>query len=147
MKTIKQLSSLAFIGLLGLTTFSCLDDDNQDHTTKYLETMLVDIKQDSIKPVGEITKLNITYRHNNTCETFQGFANVGINYDTIYIAAIAKETLSNDCKSSTSTKTDVLEITPKKEGDFYLKFWTGTDSNGKNVFKIEKKLTFKNKVQ
>ncbi|MBO6212203.1 hypothetical protein [Algoriella sp.] len=144
MKLIKKLSIFALVGFSSLAVTSCLNnDDNNDSTPGFFETTIVEVNKDSINPVGKMTNINVSFNLSNSCQKFENFTNIGSNYDTIYIGVAGSQSYGSNCTQKTVLKTEVLQFTPKKAADYYLKFWTGKYENGKNKYGIVKKITIK----
>ena len=67
MKLMKRLSMFALVGILGLSTFSCLNNDDSDFTNYgFLATTAINVHEDSIQPVGKTTNIHVTYRKTNS---------------------------------------------------------------------------------
>lgn len=135
MKLMKKLSMFALVGILGLTTFSCLNDDGDFTNYGYLATESVSFDQDSIMPVNETTKIHVSFSKTNTCQEFLQFSLLqGSNDSVHYIGVLGSQTNGSNCSPSTSIETETLTFKPKKAGKYTLKFWTGKNSENKDTY-------------
>ncbi|MCA4775909.1 hypothetical protein OBK16_05110 [Empedobacter falsenii] len=130
MKLMKKLSMFALVSAIGLSTFSCLDDDGDFTNYGFLPTTDIYVHKDSIMPVGEKTNIHVTYQKTNSCEKFIQFSLLKGSEDFKHnIGVYASRTNDNSCKQELSLETKTLEFTPKKAGQYTLKFWTGNKEN------------------
>lgn len=136
MKLMKRLSMFALVGILGLSTFSCLNNDDNDFINYgYFTTEGVSYNQDSIMPVNETTKINVSYSKTNSCQEFYQFSLLqGSNDSVHYIGVLGTQKNGADCLPSTSIETGTLKFTPKKAGKYTLKFWTGKNSDNNDTY-------------
>ncbi|TGN26794.1 MULTISPECIES: hypothetical protein [Empedobacter] len=131
MKTIKRLSSLAFMGLLGLTTFSCLNTDDNDNiytTDGFFVGTKIEVNMDSIQPVGKQTNVHVTFTTNNSCENFATFRELKESNDSVKnIGAYGTLTSGNNCIKETKSVTKTYKFTPKRTGKNTIRVWAGKD--------------------
>ncbi|WP_413532647.1 hypothetical protein [Empedobacter brevis] len=127
----KRLSMFALVGILGLSTFSCLNNDDSAFTNYgLLPTTSIYVHEDSIQPVGKITNIHVTYGKTNSCQQFIQFSSLG--EDTQFkhhIGVYASLTNDNSCKQEISFETKTLKFAPKTAGKYTLKFWTSYQPN------------------
>ena len=65
----KRLSMFALVGILGLSTFSCLNNDDSDFVNYgYFTTEGVTVNQDSIMPINQTTNVKVNYSKTNSCQ-------------------------------------------------------------------------------
>ena len=136
MKLMKRLSMFALVGVLGLTTFSCLNNDDSDFTNYgYFTTEGVTYNQDSIMPVNQTTNVRVSFSKTNSCQEFIQFSLLqGSNDSVHYIGVLGSQANGNNCLPSASVETKTLKFTPKKAGKYTLKFWTGKSSDNKDTY-------------
>ncbi len=136
MKLMKRLSLFTLTGLLGLTAFSCLNDDNSDFTNYgYFATKGVIVNQDSIQPVNQTTNIKVSFSKTNSCQEFAQFSLLqGSNDSVHYIGVLGIQKNGQNCLPSTNIESKTLKFTPKRVGKYKLKFWTGKDANNKDTF-------------
>ncbi|WP_353097985.1 hypothetical protein [Empedobacter brevis] len=133
----KRLSMFALVGILGLSTFSCLNNDDSDFVNYgFFTTEGVTVNQDSIKPINEITNIKVNYSKTNSCQEFIQFSLLKGNQDDSiqYIGVLGSQGSGQSCLPSTSIESKNLKFKPKKAGKYTLKFWTGKDSENKDTF-------------
>ncbi|MGL5234289.1 MAG: hypothetical protein ACRC8Z_06010 [Empedobacter falsenii] len=150
MKTIKKISTLAVVALLGSTTFSCLNTDDNDNvytTDGYFAGTKIEVNQDSIQPVGQPTNVHVTFTTNNSCQTFVTFKELKESNDSVKsIGAYGTQTNSNTCLDEKKSITKTYKFTPKKAGKNTIKVWAGKDiiDPSKDIY-IEQVLDIKEK--
>lgn len=131
MKTLKKISMLAVVALLGSTTFSCLNTDDNDNvytTDGYFAGTKIEVNQDSIQPVGQATNVHVTFTTNNSCQTFVTFKELKESNDSVKsIGAYGTQTNSNTCVDEKKSITKIYKFTPKKAGENTIKVWAGKD--------------------
>ena len=133
----KRLSVLALVGILGLSTFSCLNNDDVDFTNyEYLKTKGVSVDQDSIMPINQTTNIKVNFEKTTSCQEFVQFSILRGNRDDSvqYISVLGRRTNGESCLPSTNIESKILKFTPEKAGKYKLKFWTGKDSNNNDIF-------------
>ncbi len=150
MKSIKQLSTLAAIGILGLTTFSCLNTDDNDNiytADGFFPGTKIEVNQDSIQPVGEQTNVHITFTTSNSCQSFVTFKELKESNDSIKnIGAYGTETNTSTCVNEKKSVTKTYKFTPKKAGKNTIRVWAGKDviDPSKDIY-IEQTINIKEK--
>lgn len=132
MKTIKRLSTLAFVGILGFTTFSCLntDDNGNSYTIDgFFAGTKIDVNQDSIQPVGQQTNVHVTFTTNNSCQKFVTFQTLKGGNDSIQnIGAYGTQSSGSTCVDEKKSVTKTYKFTPKKAGRNTIRVWAGKDA-------------------
>ncbi|MBY0067382.1 hypothetical protein [Empedobacter falsenii] len=137
MKLMKRLSMFALIGILGLSTFSCLNNDDADFVNYgYFTTEGVTVNPDSIMPMNQTTNVRVNYSKTNSCQKFIQFSLLGGKQDDSiqYIGVLGSQGSGQSCLPSTSIESKILKFTPKKAGKYTLKFWTGKNSENKDTY-------------
>ncbi|WP_313383310.1 hypothetical protein [Chishuiella sp.] len=148
MKLFKKISIFALAGFLGLTTFSCLNNDDEGSFTNYgfLTTNSVSVNQDSIQPINKTTNIKVSYNKTNSCQEFAQFSLIKqVNDSVQLVGVLASQTSSQSCLPTTSIETKTLKFTPKVARKYTLKFWTGKDSNNKDLYNDSIVLDIKSK--
>ncbi len=133
----KRLSMFALVGILGLSTFSCLNNDDSDYMNYgFLPTTSISVNQDSIMPINQTTNIRVTYEKTNSCQEFIQFSLLGGKQDDSiqYIGVLGSQGSGQSCLPSTSIESKILKFTPKKAGKYTLKFWTGKSSENKDTY-------------
>ncbi len=127
----KRLSMFALVGILGLSTFSCLNNDDSDYMNYgFLATTAINVHEDSIQPVGKTTNIRVTYEKTNSCQNFIQFSSLqGRTTFKHNIGVYASQTNGASCTQETSLETKTLKFTPKEAGEYTLRFWTGNKPN------------------
>lgn len=149
MKTIKKLSTIAVLAILGFGITSCLntDDNNSFSIDGYLNGTEINVNNDSINPVGQPTNVHITYKTTNSCQEFIAFRVLNNSNDTIHnIGVYGRQTNgSGNCLDVVKTYTKTYKFTPKKAGKNTIRVLAGIDpiDNTKNIY-IEKTLDIAN---
>lgn len=150
MKTIKKISAIAAIAILGFGVTSCLntDDNNSYSIDGYLNGTEINVNNDSINPVGQVTNVHITYRTTNSCQEFIAFRDLNNTNDTIHtVGAYGRQSNvgGNNCLDEVKTHTKTYKFTPKKAGKNVIRVLAGVDpvDNKKNIY-IEKTLDIVN---
>jgi len=149
MKTIKKLSTITVVAMLGFGVSSCLntDDNNNFSVDGYLNGTEINVNNDSINPVGQVTNVHITYKTTNSCQEFIAFRLLNNTNDTIHtIGVYGRQTNMNGaCLDEVKTFTKTYKFTPKKAGKNKIRVLAGIDptDNTKNIY-IEKTLDIKN---
>jgi hypothetical protein len=130
MKLLKKISLFTFVGVIGFAATSCLNNDDNDYTQfGLLETTSINYNKDSIKPVGQTTKIMVTYKKTNTCQKFIQFSNLGSSDYKHNIGVYASQSTGNNCTSEETLETETLKFTPTTEGEYTLRFWKGNKAN------------------
>ena len=131
MKLMKRLSMFALVGILGLSTFSCLNNDDSDYMNYgFLATTAINVHEDSIQPVGKTTNIRVTYEKTNSCQNFIQFSSLqGSTTFKHNIGVYASQTNGASCTQETSLESKTLKFTPKTAGEYTLRFWTGNKPN------------------
>ncbi|UWX65949.1 hypothetical protein NZD85_08540 [Empedobacter stercoris] len=128
MKLMKKLSMFALVSALGLSTFSCLDDDGDFTNYGFLPTTDIYVHKDSIMPVGEKTNIHVTYQKANSCQNFIQFSSLsGDTKFKHHIGVYASQASGSSCVQELTSETKTLNFTPKEAGQYTLKFWTGNN--------------------
>lgn len=132
----KRLSMFALVGILGLSTFSCLNNDDSGYVNYgLLPATSINVHPDSIRPKGEVTNIHVTYTKSNSCEAFVQFSKVaeGTKFKH-YIGVYGSYTSGSSCVQETSSETKTLKFTPDQAGEYTLKFWTGNNQNNTPIY-------------
>ncbi|WP_291065109.1 MULTISPECIES: hypothetical protein [unclassified Empedobacter] len=147
MKLMKRLSMFALVGILGLSTFSCLNNDDSDFVNYgYFTTEGVTVNQDSIKPINQTTNVKVNYSKTNSCQEFIQFSLLqGSNDSVHYIGVLGSQGNGQSCLPATTIESKTLKFIPKKAGKYTLKFWTGKNSENKDTFNDSIVLNIKEK--
>lgn len=129
MKLMKRLSMFALVGILGLSTFSCLNNDDSDYMNYgFLATTAINVHEDSIQPVGKTTNIRVTYEKTNSCQNFIQFSSLsGDTKFKHHIGVYASQASGSSCVQELTSETKTLNFTPKEAGQYTLKFWTGNN--------------------
>lgn len=131
MKLLKQLNILAIVGILGLTTISCLNNDDGDNvntTDGFFAATRINVNNDSIQPVGKQTNVHITFTTNNSCQNFVTFKELKDSNDSIQnIGAYGTQISGNTCLNENKSITKTYKFTPKKVGKNTIRVWAGKD--------------------
>ncbi len=126
MKLMKGISIFAIIGFLGLATTSCLKDDNEYTDYGHFATTNIEVIEDSIKPVNEVTKIYLTYQKTNTCQSFIQIRQFdGSKEFSPNFGIFGSIRFGNSCEQKMTTEKVTMDFRPRKAGKYSLKFWTG----------------------
>ncbi|WP_291091820.1 MULTISPECIES: hypothetical protein [unclassified Empedobacter] len=130
MKLMKRLSMFALVGILGLSTFSCLNNDDSDYMNYgFLATTAINVHEDSIQPVGKTTNIRVTYEKTNSCQNFIQFSSLQGSTTFKHNIGVYASQSNGNCTQDTSYETKTLKFTPKEAGEYTLRFWTGNKPN------------------
>lgn len=131
MKAIKRLSTLAVVGILGLSTFSCLNTDDSDNvytTDGFFVATKINVNFDSVQPVGQQTNVHVTFTTNSSCQNFVTFKELTGSNDSIQnIGAYGTQTNGSTCVTDKKSVTKTYKFTPKKVGVNTIRVWAGKD--------------------
>ncbi|WP_313375222.1 hypothetical protein [Chishuiella sp.] len=148
MKLFKKISIFALAGFLGFSTFSCLNNDDENSLTTYgfLPTKSVYVNQDSIQPINKTTNIKVSYNKTNSCQEFTQFSLIKqVNDSVQLVGVLVSQKNSQNCLTANVVDTKTLKFTPKVARKYTLKFWTGKDSNNNDLYNDSIVLDIKNK--
>ncbi|ATL44540.1 hypothetical protein OZ664_12505 [Elizabethkingia sp. HX WHF] len=137
----KFLKFAFLLGIFGVIFTSCLGDNRGDNVMYgYLAT--TKIEQKEIKPVGESSKLSITYTTTNTCQAFVQFQLVKNTDNVIELGVVGSQKSGDGCTDKVEDKIVEYPFTPTKAGIYTFRFWAGKNSDNTDKF-IEEKVEIK----
>ncbi|WP_411897705.1 hypothetical protein [Elizabethkingia occulta] len=133
----KFLKFAFLLGIFGVIFTSCLGDNRGDNIMYgYLAT--TKIEQKEVKPVGEVSKLSITYTTTNTCQAFVQFQ-VSKNVDNVVeLGVVGSQKTGDGCMDKVEDKIVEYTFTPTKAGTYTFRFWAGKNSDNTDKFIEEK---------
>ncbi|AQW94985.1 hypothetical protein CMT56_14255 [Elizabethkingia anophelis] len=132
---------------------------NSDNTDKFTEVNITipennqfiygflpstKINSTEINPAGKTSRLMVTYKTTNTCQSFDQFQVVKNDNNIIELGVVGKQRGGNDCKEKEEEKIQEYAITPAKAGEYTFRFWAGKNTDNTDKF-IEHKVVIPEK--
>ncbi|MET7037271.1 hypothetical protein [Elizabethkingia miricola] len=139
----KFLKFAFLLGIFGVIFTSCLGDNRGDNIM-YGLLATSKIEQKEIKPVGEQSKLNITYTTTNTCQAFVQFQLIRNENNVIDLGVVGSQKSGDACADKIEDKIVEYPFTPTKAGTYTIRFWAGKNSDNTDKF-IEEKVVIPTK--
>lgn len=140
MKIKKLLNGLAYFAICSTIAISCSDDDSRPYYSYgFIPALEINFNTDSIQPVNKATKINITFRLENSCQEFLEFKNLKTSNsaDVQDIGIYGAQQNYVPCNNQIQYITKTYLFTPKKAGKNTIRLWKDQAKDGKHLF-IEK---------
>ncbi|HAY3507851.1 hypothetical protein HZP84_12700 [Elizabethkingia anophelis] len=137
----KFLKLAILLGVFGVLFTNCLGDNRGDNVI-YGFLVTTKIEKKDIKPVGEQSKLNITYTTTNTCQAFVQIQVAKNENNVVDLGVVGSQKSGDMCADKVEDKTVEYAFTPTKAGTYTFRFWAGKNSDNTDKF-IEEKVEIK----
>lgn len=112
--------SICFIG--------CSDIDKRDNIT-YGYLTATHVEAIEIKPAGELSKLQVTYSTNNTCQSFTQFRILKNMNNITNVGVIGSQIYGKHCTDKKEEKKHEFNFRPPQAGEYTWKFWAGRNND------------------
>ena len=111
---------------------SCLDDEptsKVNYSYKAIDSVVIE----QVNPLREVTNIKTYFTRNNTCEAFfdYEYRASGFQRDVVMITSTLQDPT---CQDTTAVGVKTLKFLPESPGEYFFRFWAGTDENGDPIY-------------
>ncbi|MCT4124046.1 hypothetical protein HZP71_15475 [Elizabethkingia anophelis] len=112
----------------GICFISCSDVDKRDNIT-YGYLTATQVEATEIRPAGELSKLQVTYSTNNTCQSFTQFRILKNMNNITNVGVIGSQIYGKQCTDKKEEKKHEFNFRPPQAGEYTWKFWAGRNND------------------